>query len=119
MKRHITELEKILISKGYRLDHKNYVGKYSQKVGGYVYTKNFDYVDKQYTFTLTLNQKRNDIVKCQVGEKGHKLYNKNEIKLLSSLIEIVYDEIFDRLEDTIVDDEIVEIVENANNVDSE
>ena len=39
MKRHITELEKNLIEKGWELDHKTYWGKHSDKVLNYVYEK--------------------------------------------------------------------------------
>lgn len=46
MKRHITELEKNLIEKGWELDHKTYTGKHSDKVLNYVYEK--VYV-KEYT----------------------------------------------------------------------
>ena len=46
MKRHITELEKNLIEKGWELDHKVYTGKHSDKVLNYVYEK--VYV-KEYT----------------------------------------------------------------------
>lgn len=42
MKRKITELEENLTKKGWQLSHKTYVGKHSDKVENYVYTKIYE-----------------------------------------------------------------------------
>lgn len=81
MKRKETSLETNLISRGYHLSHKTYVGKHSDKVDTYVYVKN----NGEILFSVALDKNRNKIV--HYSFKNNRSFDYT-FELLETLLEI-------------------------------
>lgn len=88
MKRKTTDLEKRLINKGFRLDHKEYCGKHSEKTASYVYYGVVDTRIERVGVNVKLNAKRDTIVEWGINDFGKALpqtftiHNLNEANLV-------------------------------------
>lgn len=80
MKRKTTELEQTLINNGYRLSHKQYGGRHSEKTLSYYYVKGEQFVRLDYkrenvlSYGL-LNQSFNELTSYDLDQVRTKLYN--------------------------------------------
>lgn len=83
MKRHITELEKSLISKGWFLDRKVYYGKHSDKVLHYVYIK---WVYNELKAEVILDKKRNNILDVRVANELPPFVNLDQLDSLKEIL---------------------------------
>lgn len=76
MRRKRTELEENLCFLGYKLDHKTYFGKRSDKVGNYVYIQNIN----GDTFYVNLNRERTKIESFSFTTRRYERYNAYSIE---------------------------------------
>lgn len=94
MRRKQTKLENNLYELGYRLDHKTYCGKKSEKVDQFVYTKNRG-GDTNYVY---LNRERTKIESFDFTSNRYTRYNSysiNDIKETYQMLENSLKDIYD------------------------
>ena len=117
MKRQITDFESKLLDNGWKLLYKTYKGKDSQFVWTYVYGKQF----KDFYFKLSLDKKREHTVGIYIENYRVDFLTLEQLQNLNSTYLELSNTIHFLEFGTLLDEfeEIVEIVENENDVDSE
>ena len=87
MKRQVTELEQKLISDGWYLTNKRYMGKHSEKILCYEYNKTSDLRNdnKVYDLFIHLDQKRSQIVKYGIKNLSIDYMSDDELMLVRFL----------------------------------
>ena len=120
MKRKTTELEKNLISKGFKLIQKNYAGKHSEKTLSYVYEGIVDTYEFRVGVRAIINAKREKILTIGVKEPmvflgTGDIITLGGVKLLDTLFREITDFIYNTPKVEQNTDEIVEIVEEIEN----
>ena len=116
MKRQITDLEQKLLNKGFYLDQKFYVGKHSEKIGGYIYKKDPCEHTNNCTIFVELGGKREEIVNAYI-KKGSITFDKNLIKQLDLDYETCVDYILKEEEKPLIE-EVTEVISGDNDENS-
>ena len=112
MKRQITNLEQRLLDKGFYLDQKFYIGKHSEKIGGYIYKKDPCEHTNNCTIYVELDNKREDCVNIYI-KKGSVTFDKDLIKQLDLDYDTCIDYIQKEEEKPLIE-EVTEIVSRDN-----
>ena len=120
MKRKTTELEKNLIKKGFMLDHKDYIGKHSEKTLSYVYYGVVETEHFRVGVNVILDAKREKIKVWGIKNvlafiNNPSTFNKCDLGILTGVMEDIESFINAKPKNEQNTDEIVEIVEEIEN----
>lgn len=120
MKRKTTELEQKLIKKGFRLDHKDYIGKNSEKTLSYVYYGVVETSHFKVGVNVILDAKRKEIKVWGIRNllefiNNPNTFTKYQLGILTGVMEDIETFIFNEPKNEQNADEIVEIVEEIEN----
>lgn len=117
MKRKETLFEQKLIKNGWKLDHKTYCGKHSQKVNHYVYQKTYE-IDKEKVFVANcvLDKSRNVVLDIEIENTLHQFISTIDLLLLKGEHELVHKEI-DRYFESKYQENDKEIVETLEAIE--
>ena len=123
MKRKITETEKNLIDKGFKLFLKKYYGSHSEKTLSYLYYGVIDTSFGRVGVSVVLDPKRNTVINYGIYKYYHAIcgietYTMKHLKEAEQILTEIKEFLFENNEKPTQNaDEIVEIVEEINNVE--
>ena len=119
MKRKTTNLENKLITNGWYLESKDYIGKHSQKTYSYTYIKNIDYKGELLHCKVVLDSKRNKVLDTFIENMKQEYLSLTNLTFMHDLLSIVYEQVVGYEYDNKEIDDPNEIVETLEAIECE